>query len=375
MSFRASHDVPGPALAFAADSRTESDVELEDNGAQGPVLERYAMGCAALGRRGWLKTARCTLFEHHEKLLHMPYRVRRDVMAERREAFLLWLGAVRPKACMILQTLSRSYEDTDLTGTEAWAAIGGPGTLSEAAGTIWKGPYGIQFVPILNYQQYDYAVRYYIARAMKLAAAVAVDKAAPVLCGHKVTEPNEFCMRLLEGYATQPLISFDLETIPSLGHITAFNLSDGQSSISVPWHRYNVYPLGEQKALKSYPLGQAVETAIRDIMRNPRIAKLGHNAAGYDLLELEGQGIEFSGEVVDTLLKHRVLHPHSRHGLQVACATMFPVRPWKSIYKPVNKPKHSDEYWTASPAALRDYGADDAYYTYILNNLLDKQVI
>ena len=199
---------------------------------------------------------------------------------------------------------------------------------------------------------------------------IAKGKTTPLRCAESITHPTERALELLRGYLTATHISVDLETIPRKDTITAINLSDGKTAVSLPWHSYSVYPTGGQAALRDFVLGPACETAIRDILAAEHITKIGHNIVGFDLLEMGRFGLVCNGPIEDTMLMHRDVHPSYRHGLQVACATEYCVEPWKTMHKPVNKPKGTVEFWTAKPEALRQYGCNDAFHQFQLFNAL-----
>jgi hypothetical protein len=360
-------------LLFLADSRLRSDREIEENEGGVPVLEKYAMGIASLGKGEWARTARYAMFNHLER----PPEDKKAAKAwreERKQALRAFLREHKPRAVIVLQTLSQSIEASNLTGTYCWDCVGGPGNLVEAQGTAWTGPEDAYYVPILNSLQYDEVTGWYIRRWIRAALDLARGALKPRLCPEKVIFPTERAVELLRGYGSQYDLSVDLETIPSRDTITAFNLSDGRTAVSLPWDEYDIYPHGVQPALATYPLGPLCKRLILDLMRNPGIGKYGHNMAGFDVLELARLGIECSGPIDDTLLMHRAVHPQHRHGLQIACATEFLTIPWKTMHKPVAKPKDSPEFWRADPVALRDYGADDAWATAVLKGILERKL-
>jgi hypothetical protein len=364
-------------LVFLADQRTLDDVQLQAHEGGVPVLERYGMGTGALGAAEWARTARCAMYDNKElkKAVDKATRTeRKKLNAERKQALLKWLAEIKPKACLVLQTLSVSAGgDEALSGTFCWDAVGGPGSIAEAQGTAWLKA-GCYYVPLPNYQQYDYIARHYIRRWMRMGLSLAQGKMAPLVCPEKVIHPGPRALELIQGYAQQRLISVDIEKIPGTTTVTAMNFSDGKTAVSVPWDAYKVYPEGFQNALESYPLGREIEAAMRALLANPRVTKLGHNMAGFDIIEMRKMGITCLGPVEDSLLKHRMVHPQHRHALQIACATVMCVPPWKTLWHPVNKSKDSVEFWTASAEGLRDYGCDDAYFTFHLDALLERNL-
>lgn len=362
----------GNGLAFIADARTKDDLEIQGHEGGTPTLERYGMGIASLGQREWQRTARAALFDHREKFPE-GRKERKEFLTERKQQLLDWLGKTKPRACIVLQTLSKSVEDSDMLGTTVWDAIRGPGKLSDAQGTAWLHD-GCYYVPILNYIQFDYVTRFYIRRWIRMACTLARGTIQPLVCTEKVIHPCQRAADLIAGYQKQPIISIDLESIPSKGIITAINLSDGVTAVSMPWEPYQVYPEGEQVGLSELSYGLDIKRQIKSLIADNSVAKLGHNMAGFDTLELRRKGFELGGDIEDTLLMHRALHPQHRHGLQIACATVLCVPPWKSLFKPVAKSKDSDEFWSASPEQLRDYGADDANMCFQLHNALIKDL-
>lgn len=347
-------------------------MELANHEGGVPVFERYGMGVASLGRHEWEHTARAALFNFHEKFPE-DRKARKALFDKRKAELVAWLAEIKPRACIVLQTLSKTFEDSDLIGTTCWDAINGPGKITDAQGTAWlKG--GCYYVPVLNYIQYDYVTRFYIRRWIRMACTLARGTTRPLQCQEKIVQPEPRAAEILEGYMHKPIISVDLESIPSKGIITAVNLSDGRTSLSLPWEHYQVYPNGEQPALEAYPGGIHIKRQILSLFANENVAKVGHNLVGFDTLELAKKGIAFRGRLEDTIIMHRMLHPQHRHALQIACATVLCVPPWKSMFKPVAKSKDSDEFWSATPGALRDYGADDAWFSYKLWETLEKDL-
>ena len=69
---------------------------------------------------------------------------------------------------------------------------------------------------------------------------------------------------------------------------------------------------------------------IRQLFKNPRIAKIGHNAGSYDRMVLE----RYFGPIApweDTLLKHHVVEPELPHSLQYVASMYTDIHAWKQV--------------------------------------------
>jgi uracil-DNA glycosylase family 4 len=115
------------------------------------------------------------------------------------------------------------------------------------------------------------------------------------------------------------MIGLDVESAGTnafVDDLLAVGMGTETEAVSVPWP----------------PRNSAIEDMTRVIVADERIVKSLHNA-NHDLINLEAQGIEWNGEIWDTLPWHRILYPLLKHDLGFAVSLEIGGPRWKTIYK------------------------------------------
>lgn len=108
-----------------------------------------------------------------------------------------------------------------------------------------------------------------------------------------------------------PVIAFDIETVGHSDSIDRLGLSNGHSTISLPWNN-------------------ATREIARQLLGNPGPLKIAHNIT-FDVPRLEKAGVEVVGPIWDTMIAHQVLQPDLPKGLgRVASLYCDLAVPWKA---------------------------------------------
>lgn len=348
-------------LVIIADWRLKTDGDLDRNEPERThVLEFWKFGRWCLGRR-YAPATRIALFDYGEKPSNAE-------AAKRREALVAWLEANRPERVYIIPTPDSTMgaEAVALKGTHCWNALRAPDTLEAMRGTRWMYRPGVEVTPLFPVAKRVKELQRW-SMAMWLRAA-----AMPTL--HLPEErasihPSLKMLELMESMRGKPL-AVDLEFNPSIDIVTAIGLSDGVSAVSVPWDRY--LPRNNETCEKGLNDYGRIRTDIRRTLRHllaDRTCKIAHNFVA-DIPRLTTRGFEVNGKLHDTFAAHAIALPELRHGLQHAAASLLPVPPWKSLYKPSRLARgitrDDAEFWVADPEALRSYNTKDAFYTWHL---------
>lgn len=310
-----------------------------------------------LGKTEWNRTLKIALRDHGTE----PFGSK-DLPALRRDLHALLLE--RNIRCNIIMQ-SPAIPNVRQTHT-AFACLGPGGSPYKWAGTVWKHE-GVQLAPILNPKNYEDVYEWIIRRWFQQAHAVARGTIAPMQWPQLVTEAGEEMFYSVERLCeSRGPIAVDIETNLARTIITAIGLSDGTTTVSVPWHGFHISGTENYEAsLADYPGGQDIKRMVLTCLRS-LTPKILHNGA-FDVYELAQHGITLRGFEFDTLLLHRVAYPQYRRGLQAACATEFCVTPWKTIWKPPRAVRGTGEdIWLSDPREMRIYNAKDSYATWQL---------
>lgn len=343
-------------LAVVFDARSKDCKEYEQ------VFPNWSLGNRALGRQQWRRTLRIALREHGS----VPWntkRVRdelRDITAEIRR---------RGIHCVV------PVQTANIPGVRqvhsAWNMFGHAGSPYKWGGTVERKD-GLYVCPLLNPGNYEYVYGWLFARWLRQAHAVAAGRLAPMPWPHLEYTPDADMLARLDGIIRNGgPVAVDIETDMAGTLISAIGFSDGNSTVSVPWHTYRIaggYDNEHEAGLETYLYGTRIKEASLALLESAAIEKILHNGA-FDVVQLAKHGITLRGFAHDTLLMHRVVYPQFRHGLQQACATEFCVEPWKSLHKPP-KPRDGGDVWLSDPVGLRIYNAKDTYATWQLWNHL-----
>ena len=350
---------PSPVV-IVTDWRTRSDAELDvSQGGEHHVLSQWELGRQALGQ-AYRHTTRIALFDYDTT----PSETQ---IANARTAWLDYLETHKPDRVIVLPTPSASMgEGASAIGqTVCWQALKAPDSLDALRLCLWeRGASNI--MPLYPVARRTKQLQLW-ANACAMRRATRDDVLLPPT--PPAIYPGPYALEALKGMALHKRpIAIDPEFVPSLDLVTAINLSDGDLLVSMPYHAY--WPTGgehKEPALVDHPDGAEILELMRGLIGSDT-DKYCHNFVA-DVPLLQTLGFEVGGKVHDTFAAHAVALPELRHGLQAAAATLLPIPPWKSLYKPRDPrgiTRDDVEYWTSGPELLRDYGAKDAFYTWHL---------
>lgn len=257
-------------------------------------------------------------------------------------------------------------EANALKGTQCWNALHAPDTLDAMRGTRWLWQPGTEVTPLYPMaKRVKELQRWTMALWLRARGMHTLQLTEDKLCIH----PSLRMLKMLDSMGGRPL-AVDLEFNPTTDIVTAIGLSDGRTAVSVPWDRYtprnNETP---ERGLADYPrLRRDLHRSLRALLA-AGTTKVAHNFVA-DIPRLEKRGFEVNGTLHDTFAAHAIAFPELRHGLQHACASVLPIPPWKSLYKPSRLARgitrDDAEFWIADPLALRAYNTRDAFYTWHL---------
>lgn len=348
-------------VAILADWRFKTDRELDESEPErAPHVNAFwKLGRWSMGR-AWHRTTRIALFDHGEEPSNAE-------AAHRRAKLIEWLQERRPHRVYVVPTPDSTMgaEGVALKGTHCWQALRAPDTLDAMRGTRWRFNAHTEIVPlhpiakrVKELQRWTTA-NWLRAHGMR---TLEIDPAQAII------EPGDKMMDALDRMWGAPL-AVDLEFNPSADIVTAIGLSDGERAVSVPWDRYLPRNNEEwERGLHEYDCHKGVVHLLRRLLAADTV-KVAHNFVA-DIPRLEARMFKVGGKLHDTFAAHAIGFPELRHGLQHACASMLPVPPWKSLYKPSHLARgltrDDAEFWIADPHALREYNCRDAYYTWHL---------
>ncbi len=163
------------------------------------------------------------------------------------------------------------------------------------------------------------------------------------------------------------MIAFDTETTgidPLQDQLVGISLAGSQEK------GYYI-PLGHEKG-QQLPLDEAL-TALKPLLIDPKIAKVGHNAK-YDLLALRQVGIEVSPITFDTMLAEWLISPDSRHlGLKALAWVRLGVE-MTQIETLIGKGKSQITMAQVPIAEAAPYAAADAVMTLRLVPLVEADL-
>lgn len=345
-------------LVIVTDWRQKSDHDLDaEQGPRGHVLELWKLGRFALGPT-YRAATRIALFDYGAKPAARE-------AAHARAKWVAWLEANRPQAVLVVPTPDSTLgaEPAHLKGTQCWQALRAPDTLDAMRGTRWTHPTGSAITALFPIaKRVKELQRWLMVQWMRAWAMPTLE------LGRHAIHPGAKMLRLMASMRDRPL-AVDLEFHPGKDLITAVGLSDGRASVSIPFDRYTPRNTGVvERGLSDYAEGETIRGALAALIRAPT-AKFAHNFTA-DIPRLEGRGLQVGGPLHDTFAAHAIAFPELRHGLQHAAASLLPVPPWKSIYRPARLARgitrDDAEFWTACPRSLRFYNCRDAYFTHKL---------
>jgi hypothetical protein len=343
-----------------------TDVRFTGDAHEDTVLANWKPGLKVWGR-AWGGVARAALWNPGTK----PTSEDRAKAREELKAFLLRRKFHR---IVVLETQSQQArkvynEDeaaADHAGTVVWDFFSPPAPISEMAGTLWQTEYGL-VMPLLNYRNRDWVYGGVIFEWLRWIR----DGYEPVTAQQHITEPGVPMRRQLQDYLKQvragrPL-TLDIENVEGSPIITVVGLSDGETSVSVPWHPF--VPFGTQSlepGFRDEVEGQLVIECLRECE-----LIIGHNLLEHDLPILLADGVATKGQVFDTYLASGVVFSQFRHGLQQCVSYEFPVHPWKTLFRAAQKARTGlvesvPEFWLSFPEHQRLYNGEDAFHNHLL---------
>lgn len=343
--------------------QADKDLDFTEPDSAPHVLEMWSFGKGAFGWRQWPRVIRVALFSPGD----MPSRAE---IAAKRVTFARFIETMRPRHVFVIPTpdAQMGERSTTVTGTQVWAALKAPDSLAEMRGTWWKFNEHTTVTAVHPIaRRVKEMHRWQMARWLRQAThgKVLMPRALETI-------PRDKTAPMIKSMAARS-VAVDLEFLPASGKVMAIGISDGHTSVSIPWDSFMPAGANERtRALldstcESRRVGEAIIHALADVLASPH-AKYAHNFVA-DIPILRRLGFVVNGPVLDTYAAHAIAFPESRHALQLAAADLLEVPPWKSLYKPRTEKyvnKEDEEYWTCDPLALREYNAKDAFYTWHL---------
>jgi DNA polymerase-1 len=118
--------------------------------------------------------------------------------------------------------------------------------------------------------------------------------------------------------------------------------------------------------------GKVLE-ALRPVLANPGIQKIGHNIK-YDWVVLANAGLEINGVAFDTMVASYVLNPSRRQHNLAGLALEYLDHSMTTYQDVAGKGANQIPFNEVSIEKATDYAAEDADYTLRLCGLLEKQV-
>ncbi len=140
----------------------------------------------------------------------------------------------------------------------------------------------------------------------------------PLYSAHWITERIE----MLDGGC----VAFDIETVGYSDSIERLGLSNGHTTVSLPWNH-------------------STRELARRLLGNPTLLKIAHNIT-FDMPRLEKAGVEVVGPIWDTMIAHQVLQPDLPKGLgRVASLYCDLAVPWKDEGERMPEAYNAKDTW------------------------------
>jgi hypothetical protein len=345
------------------DTRSLTDRQLQDAGATGnPVYRNNPLLRETFGREH-ANVTRIALFDHG---VTPSANARRSASMALVEVLKQQCPAV---VCVFPTPSSELTKEAQATkNTLAFAALKAPDSVKEMRGSFWEKFKGTSIVPMYPcVPVIDETCKAMNQRWARWAVAIARKEVTFINPQIMITQVDPASFAMLDAMRGKTL-SVDIETIDSQGLITALGISAGSYAISLPYDRYQPAApgLGVEAGIDEYgELGRIIKAKVVSLLADSGTVKVGQNFL-YDIRRLEARGLKIGGKIEDTLAAHAIVYPTLKHGLQLACATEFAVRPWKSIFKVPGVKREDERFWRWEPAALRQYNALDSFNTLLL---------
>lgn len=169
---------------------------------------------------------------------------------------------------------------------------------------------------------------------------------------------------LLSSLLAQEKICFDTET-------TGLNTYSAELvGMSFSWNAHEGYyiPVPEDAAQ-----AQAIVNEFKPVFANAGIIKIAQNLK-YDLAILKRYGVEFKGQLFDTMIAHFLIRPEMRHSMDVLAETYLNYAP-VSIETLIGKKGKEQKNMRDVPVEqIAEYAAEDADVTYQLYTLFSPKL-
>jgi hypothetical protein len=353
------------------DTNSLTDLRLAKQGAPGQPVMRASPFLKEMFGPHFRHTTRLALFPHGAK-----------PGPQERAAAVRELHEVLPDYQVVClfptpgKHMQKKGAEQSTKNTLSWQSLRAPGDLDSMRGTFWYThrtivvpmyplvPVIDELFKVMNQRWAQWAVSW---------AQGPLTYISPLQALTTVEEPTLHALQTMQGQA----LAIDIETIDSKGIITAMNLAGGNQAVSIPWDRYQPSKVGflEEPGILEYgALGKQIWAQVQTLLEAPTQKVLQNKY--YDLVRLRERGYKINGPEFDTLAAHAITYLTLPHNLQALCASLFPVSPWKSLFKCDVYDKESDERaWHYEPAALRQYGVMDAWNTLLAASRLDGLLV
>jgi len=169
-------------------------------------------------------------------------------------------------------------------------------------------------------------------------------------------------------------IGFDVETQgtdPLRCKVMCLGLSDGITTVSIPWRAYSSQKAGDVSGLSTYKLGGTIHKLVDRILKTkPIVLQNGQ----HDVLSAEFHDLEIRNYAFDTMLAHAVAAPRLRHDLGFIATCELHAPRWKTDFRVESDAKGLDVFVNRDPLRLRLYNAQDALMTARLYKPLMKRL-
>lgn len=368
---------------LVVDTRLKYDfLRAQEDGFSG-VYSSWGFGKAAAGPE-YNRLHRVSLFEYgtsFEVDKELPFKDRKRLTAEHtktradaRAALRALIADLKPKLTFVLAPVSLHSRDKDEESKKgkatslAFEAFDPIAPFSELAGTLWESDFG-RVMPILNPLNVDFVHKRRVKDQFERGLEFVQGKRQSLFAGREFHYmPGERMVAALKRLTESRLpIAIDIESYSPTNLITAIGVSDGVTTVSVPWdgfepHMANYWEPGRTAEL---------EALTKRVLASPNLKYL-HNGIDYDLPFLAGRGCPVGGPVLDTMLLHSRYRQY-RHALQQVAAQLFLLEPWKSEHL---KGRDADDAntWIQNPIELRQYNCKDTLVTALLGEPLRAEM-
>lgn len=369
----------GATVLLLADNRTLGDMRADQHipkpyGSH-TVLEKWGPGVNVWGSK-WKHVARIALFEFGQDVEHLRPHTAQNLSKFFRYRPFEYIIVLESRSKAARRVWDDEFATSDHIGTVCWRYFHPPASIRDMGGTFWeKRVAGADtiVVPMPNHQNNDYVYRVAYKRWLRaIRNKRPIFKPDPVHTRQEGQPVGPFLVRLLESAWNGLPIALDIESVSSWDLISVIGLSDGETTVAVPWEPF--VPRGCTRTEPGYcdaPEGQVVRQILACASE-----VFVHNGIRFDLPFLARKGVSVWGTALDSYLAHGILLNQFRHGLQQAVSYEFVTPPWKSIQKQSMAKRGDDpddpESYSTAPAELRAYCAKDVYYTYWLATALKR---